>query len=33
MKITEKYGKVTIEKSEFYGQIEQDKFCSKCKFM
>lgn len=32
MKIVEKYGKVIIDNFEFYGQIEQDMYCTKCKF-
>lgn len=32
MNITEAYGKVRIGDFEFYGQIETDKFCPKCKF-
>lgn len=32
MKIEEKFGKVIIDRFEFYGQIEERKFCSVCKF-
>ena len=32
MKISEEYGRVKIDDLEFYGQIEEEKFCSKCKF-
>ncbi|QTD41881.1 hypothetical protein [Sporosarcina sp. Te-1] len=32
MKINEKYGKVTIDNFELDGQIEQEKYCSKCQF-
>ena len=31
MKIFESYGKVRIDNFEFYGDIQQDKFCSGCK--
>lgn len=31
MKIIEYYVKVIIDGFEFYGQIEQNKFCSQCK--
>lgn len=31
MKIIEAYGKVTIDGFEFYGQIEENKYCSTCK--
>lgn len=32
MDIIEIYGEVKIDGFEFYGQIEQEKFCSNCKF-
>lgn len=32
MKIMEVNSKVIIDEVEFYGQIEQEKFCSICKF-
>ena len=31
MKISEAYGKVIIDGFEFYGQLEENKFCSQCK--
>ena len=31
MKIVEAYGKVIINGFEFYGQVEQGRFCPQCK--